>query len=89
MDKISILPQPLYDADFSNLPVQKRRYCHGQEDKKWIDHQHGPHDKLISEEPNPAGNTLHDYHRKQHSKDNRCDDRSHSIIQPLKGEHTL
>jgi len=54
------LPQPFYDADFSDLPVQKCRYRRSQEDQERIDHQHGPYDKAIGEEPNPAGNTLHD-----------------------------
>ena len=51
------------------------------------DHQHGPYDKAIGEEPNTAGNTPHDYHRKQNAKNSRCDNRSHSIIQSFKREH--
>ena len=85
----SILPQPFYDADFGNLPVQECRYCHGQEYKERIDYQHGPHDKSVSEKPDSAGNSPHHYHGKQTAKDNRCDNRSHSIIKAFKREHTL
>ena len=64
----SSLPQPLNNADLGNLAVQQRRYRHSKEDKERINHQHGPHDKAIGEEPNPAGNPFYNYHRKQNAK---------------------
>ena len=62
------LPQPFDDAGLGDLAVQQRRYRHSQEDEERINHRHGLHNKLIGEEPNSTGNSLYDYHRKQHTE---------------------
>ena len=74
----SSLPQPLNNAGPGDLAVQQRRYRHSQEDEERINHRHGPHNKLIGEEPNSTGNSLYDYHRKQHTENSWWDHRSHN-----------
>ena len=50
------------------------------------DRQHGPLGKLIGKEPDSVGSPPYNCHRKQNTKNSRCDNRSHSIIQSLKRE---